>query len=544
MTTTGARLTGPPPTPGSGRPLRAVTSLAVGQLRRGALVVGGVCAGMTALVATQYQQTLAGSAGVASLQSLAENPAIATLFGPPRALDDVGGFTVWRTGTVVAVLVGAWALTAATRVTRGEEDAGRWSLVLSGPVTARDVVARHLGVLLVSQLAVGVAVTLALLLAGTRPGGAVLHGAGIGAVGAFFAALGLLAAQVMPERRSAAAAAGGVLVTCLLLRMVADGVSALSWLSWLTPFGLLERTRSFAGDDATPIPVLGAAVLVICVAAVHTAARRDLGAGLLKLEQDRRPRTALLTSLPAFAVRRTLRPLAVWAAGLVAYFLLIGLLASSLTRFLAENEQFAEMAAQAGFAGLGTVQGYVASLFSLLAVPLGLFATSRIASDADDEEARRLGAVLALPVPRGRWVLVHAAVALAACVVLALAAGIATWVGTVLVGAPLGLGQAVAGVLNVVPVAALGLAAAVLAFGAAPSHVAVTGAIPLVGGYLLLVLADSFGWTALREMSPFAHLASVPVTGPDATATVVMLALAAVGVLAGAWRFRGRDVSG
>ena len=54
------------------------------------------------------------------------NPAIRTLFGEPVALDDPGGFTVWRTGTVLAVLLGAWALLATTRITRGEEDAGRW----------------------------------------------------------------------------------------------------------------------------------------------------------------------------------------------------------------------------------------------------------------------------------------------------------------------------------------------------------------------------------------------------------------------------------
>ena len=44
-----------------------------------------------------------------------------------------------------------------------------------------------------------------------------------------------------------------------------------------------------------------------------------------------------------------------------AAVLLIGLLASSLTEFLAENRQFADMAAQAGFEGLTTVEGYVAS---------------------------------------------------------------------------------------------------------------------------------------------------------------------------------------
>lgn len=93
------------------------------------------------------------------------------------------------------------------------------------------------------------------------------------------------------------------------------------------------------------------------------------------------------------------------------------------------------------------------------------------------------------------------------------------------------------------PVAALGLGAAVLAFGFARNHVALAGAVPLVDGFLLLVLADSFGWTTVREVSPFAHVASVPVTGPDPVSTAVMLVLTVVAVLAGARAFGRRDVT-
>ncbi|MGW4330042.1 hypothetical protein ACWEKR_29635 [Nocardia sp. NPDC004573] len=34
-----------------------------------------------------------------ALRALAENSAVRILFGAPLALDDPGGFTVWRTGT-------------------------------------------------------------------------------------------------------------------------------------------------------------------------------------------------------------------------------------------------------------------------------------------------------------------------------------------------------------------------------------------------------------------------------------------------------------
>ena len=58
------------------------------------------------------------------------------LLGPVSAIDTVGGYTVYK-GFVFLTTIGAiWALLAATRLLRGEEDAGRWQLVLAGSTRA------------------------------------------------------------------------------------------------------------------------------------------------------------------------------------------------------------------------------------------------------------------------------------------------------------------------------------------------------------------------------------------------------------------------
>jgi ABC-2 type transport system permease protein len=84
------------------------------QVRRGTVVVATMTGVLPAFVAAEYRDTFDGAVSAASLEALAENPAIRILFGPPVALDDPGGFTVWRTGTVLAVLVGIWAALVAT----------------------------------------------------------------------------------------------------------------------------------------------------------------------------------------------------------------------------------------------------------------------------------------------------------------------------------------------------------------------------------------------------------------------------------------------
>lgn len=521
-------------------PALVLTTLAAGQIWRGALVVTAVSAGMSALVVATFRGEVLDPT---ALQALARNPAIRTLFGEPVALADPGGFTVWRTGTVVAVLIGVWSMLAATRITRGEEDTGRWSMLLSGRLTLTDAVRRHLYVVAVVPLIVGAAVATAMIAAGAGTTGALLHGTGIAAVGIFFVGVGGAAAQLFPSRSAANGAAAAVLVVGLLVRMVGDGVDALTWLRWLSPFGLLALTRPYDMNSGTPLLLLGFAAVVLLVVGVRLTARRDVGAAILVPSTGRPARTRLLGSVAAFAVRRTLRPLAGWSLGVGAYFLLIGMIARSMTGFLTGNPQFAAMAAQAGFGELGTVEGYAATLFTLLAVPVGVFVAVRFATVAADETSRRLALLYAAPVTRIRALGAEVAAAAGAAFLLTTVAGVATWAGAAAVHAGLGLGAALAGAYNVLPIVVLCLGAAVLALGWAPRTVGVVGVLPAAGGFLWQVIADSMHAPAwVGDLSPFAHLARVPATTPDWPAAAVMAAIAALAVVVGAAGYRRRDL--
>ncbi|MEU4243612.1 hypothetical protein [Actinoplanes sp. NPDC026619] len=522
---------------------RAVTGLAVRQVRWGAAIVAVLAAGMSLLVAATYAETVGSGSGAASLASLAGNPAIRTLFGPPVALDDPGGFAVWRTGTFLAVLLGAWGLLAVTRTTRGAEEAGRWDLLLAGRITLAGAVGRHVAVVAAAMVAAGAAITAALLAAGTDPAGAILHGAGLALLGVFFAGTAGLTAQIFPTRAAGTGAALGVLGASLLLRMVADGMTVLSWLRWFSPFGLVELSRPYEDDRLVPLLVLAVSATAAVVAVPTAARRRDLHGGWLPPGTGRAPRTVLLGSVTGFAVRRMLRPLLGWSAGIGAYFLLIGLTVKSLTGFLTDNPQFADLAGQAGFAGVQTVEGCVATLFALLAIPIGGFAAARIAAASADEEARRPASLYGGPVTRSRFLAGEAAAAAGGAVVLAAVAGLATWSGVTMTGAGLGLTAALAGAVNVLPVVALGLGAAILALGLFPRAVAAVGAIPTVGGFLLLVVTERVSLPGtLLGLSPFTHLAPVPATTPNWAGAIGMSAVAAGLGLIGAAAYRRRDL--
>ncbi|MGV9767576.1 ABC transporter permease [Micromonospora tulbaghiae] len=523
----------------------AVSLLAARGIWRPALVVTGVTVGMSVLVVATYARTFGEGVDASALEALARNPAIRTLFGEPVALDTAGGFTVWRTGTVLAVLVSVWSLLATVRMTRGEEEAGRWGLLLAGRLTPAAVLRRHLAPLTATSAVAGSLLAVALTAAGTPWEGALLHGAGLASAGAFAVAVGAVVVQIHSGRAAAAGSGLAVLGAGLLARMAGDSGPAAAWLRWLPPYGPLALTRPYHENRWAPLLVSLAAVVLLTGTALALCARRDVGAGLLRPPSGRAPRSRLLRSVPAFAMRRALRPLAGWATGIGAYFLLIGVLATSLTGFLAQNPAFADLAARAGFGGLDRVHGYVATLFALLAVPIGGFATARLNAFVAAEVTGRLTLLRAGPVSRARLLAAEVGSASAGAVALALAAGLATWLGTVLVGAGLPLGAALAGTLNVLPLVLLGAGAATLAVGAAPRLVPVLGMLPTAGGFLLTVVTESVrapGW--IGALSPYAHLAAVPDAAPNWTAQGVLVAAAFALAALGGWAYGRRDLAG
>ena len=512
-------------------------------VRRGAVIVLLVAAGMSAMVVGQYRGLAADGFDPGAMRALADSPAIQIMFGEPVALDDPGGFTVWRTGTFLVVLVAVWSALTAVRITRGEEEAGRWNLLLAGRVGLTRLLGLQLAVVVAAAVATGGAVTVAMILAGTATSGAVLYGAALALIGVGAAAWGGLAGQLVGDRRRASVLATAGIGAGLLARMVADSAEALSGLHWVTPFGLLGLVEPFAANLPGPLAVLLLGGLALTAAVAVSSSRRDVGAGVLRARTSHRARLVGLRSLPRFGVRRSTGSVVAWATGIWLYFLVIGLLASSLTVFLADNPLFANLAAQAGFGSLTTVAGYLASLFALLAVPLGLFAAGRVAAGDADEEARRLTVVFAAPVTRRRWLLVEAGTAVASTVVLAAGAGLAAWAGAAAVGADITPAAALGGALNVLPVAWLSLGAALAAYGWLPQATLAVGAVPAVGGFLLQVLAESLSWPAwILNLSPYQHLNAVPYESVNWAGTAGMTLGAAALATIGLIGFHRRDL--
>ena len=523
-------------------PGRAVSLLAVRQLRRGAVVVALICGGTSALVASQYKP-IGDLLDESGLRALADNPAIRILSGPPVALDDPGGFTVWRTGPPVSVLASVWIMLAATRITRGEEDGRRWDLLLAGRLRMADVIVRCLAALVGSATLIGVAVAAGLVAAGTEPTGAVIHAAGITCVALTFATTAMLAAQVMPRRSGATGLTVAALGVGLMLRMIADGSHQLAWLAWATPFGLTARAAPYADNRIVPLIVLGAFPIVLEGAALFAARHRDLGDGIVAVPDSRPPRTRMLHSIGGFALRRTGRTTLGWATGIAAYFLLVGATLAWLLELFQTNPRFAELAATAGLGGHKLVNVFAAALFSMLAVATGLYSAMRLATMVADEKAGRWTLLFAQPISRARLVSTEIMVTVGGVVALHCSAAVALWSGTKITGAPLQFSDSLAGALNSVPAALLAAGAAAVCVGWLPSAAGAIGALPVMAGFLVNVVIQATkppGWVV--NLSPWAHLAAVPDTPPNWAATTIFLLIGAILTGLGVYGYVRRDL--
>lgn len=471
---------------------------------------------------------------------------LAVLLGPISAIDTVGGYTVYKCFVFLTTIGAIWGVLTSTRLLRGEEDAGRWQLVLAGGTSAtRATVATLAGI--GAGVAIVFAGTTALVaLAGRNPdvgfglGESALYGLSIAVAPAVFAAVGAVTSQLGRTRRPASSLGMGVFAVALVVRMIADSGPGTRWLRWCTPFGWIELMRPFTHDDAWPVLAAAATVAVLCTAAVLLAARRDAGSGVLASKDHGALRPFGLRSPAGLAARLELPSLAAWCTGIAAGALALGFIAKMATGAVPQSvsDTLDRFGVQGRF-----VDQYLGVAFLLLASVVALLPASQVAAAVDEEASGRLVHVLARPAERARLFAGRLAFSGAGVAAAGLLAGVAAWAGARSRGIELGLGSMAAAGLNLVPVCLVALGIGAVAVSVAPRAATWTVYAVVVGSLVVDMVAslvDGLQW--LQHVSLFHYMALAPAEDPDPLGLAVTTAAAvALGALATA-RFARRDL--
>ena len=248
------------------------------------------------------------------------NTGLAAINGQAHAIQTVAGYTVWKSFMFLIIVGAVWGLLTGTKLLRGEEDAGRWELLLAGQTTGRRAAAQALAGLGAGLAALWLVTALITVVIGqfARVGiaaaASLFFAAALVTPAAVFLATGALAGQLAATRRQAAGYAGAALGACYALRMAADSDPHLHWLGWTTPLGWAEELQPLTSPRPLVLLPLGGLVAVLCALTVYLAGSRDLGASVLPDRSRAQGHTRLLTGPTGLAVRLA-RPSAVAVRG-------------------------------------------------------------------------------------------------------------------------------------------------------------------------------------------------------------------------------------
>jgi ABC-2 type transport system permease protein len=512
---------------------------------RGTLAVALGLGGLMVAEGLSFETAYPDAASRQALLFWAEDPGVRIISGTGSAVDTIGGFVLWDAGLYLTLIGAAWALTASTRIFRGDEETGRADAVQVGAMRARSVVAVQALVLLAACLVIGAAVGLALVILGAQAEGSWLAGMVVAGYTSVLVMTGALASQVFGTRRRALAVAGAVLLAWILLRMTANSADRRSWLGWFTPAGWFDRSESFDANRWEVLLVAAIATLVVGGAAVLLRGLRDSGAGLIRARTTVRSRAWGLGGTAGFAWRSNLGVLLAWAAGLAAAGLVVGTMLPVVDEFLEEDEGFVDLLAAFGLDIEDVMLGFVAMISTILGLVIAVYAAFRMGATRAEEASERADQLLTRPLARWRWLGAHAVTLGASVVALAAVAALAVWAGAASTGARVTAGDAFSAMANALPAIAVFAGLAVLVFGLLPRLTVPLTATAAAVAYLIEVVGPLLEWPEwVLGVSPFHHLEQVPVDPVDVPAALVLTGIGVLLALGGILAFERRDLVG
>lgn len=512
------------------------------------LLRGGAIAWILALttvsvgVVATFEDRYTTQAELDAFAELEGVPAFEAMLGRLVGLNTLEGGVLSRWG-MFGILAAVWGMFAAVRLLRGAEEAGHLEKLRAGAVTPRGLLSAVVAALLTTHLLLALAIGVTHSAAGMDPATSWALGGAVALLTACFAAASVLASQLVSTRRRAVGIVGTALGLSLVLRLIAAASGSPDWVWWTTPLGWLGFLHEVDGAQLT---VLGAytLLLVVLLAAAFLLARRDLHAGWIGSSDDT-PRRAVrpVRGQASLARRLTVASSRTWAVVLGLLALAFGMLARDFSEAVADMPTMVELADAVGWVAIDTPEGIVAYTFTIIALLLAVFAVGQAVAIREEEASWRIEHLMVRPLSRITWLTTRIVHSLAAVVLLALVAGVGAWAGTALVGTPVSLIDALAAGLNTVSVAWLAFGLAIALVGVVPRLTAPLSYGLVLGFYLIDFVGGMLELPeAVLELSPFAHLASVPVVDVNLAATGVSLAVAAVGIVVGLVAFRRRDL--
>ncbi len=511
-----------------------------------AIVFGGYVASKAVGFVDLYP-TMAARQKIA--ETFSNNVGIELMLGRAPHSATTAAYVAWNTGGIMVVIGAIWGLLLATKYFRGEEDAGRWEILLSGQTTARRAVinvfsglAASLGVFYIILATLFIAISkshgvnfsthASLLFALTVVLGITL-----------FICIGALMSQLMPTRSRAAGVSAVILGICFLIRAMGD-VTTLHWLLPITPLGWVEKLQPLSNSQPLWLIPFVALIIITSILTVFFAGKRDLGDSIIADKATARPRLRLLNSPVGAALRLTRSNSAGWLAGIFMTALLFGLITKSTAQVFSQSKNFEKAISRlAQQSRLSSALAFLGIVFFLEMVLIMAYAASSIAAVRRDEADGYVDNFLVRPVSRIRWLSGRLLLIGGVIVGAGLLTMIALWVGLASEHMNISLHTLVLASINALVPAMLTLSVGVLAFGFRPRLTSFMAYGVLAWSFLVETVSSGLNFNHwIVDTSILHQIALAPAANPQWKTDGIVVAIAVVLCLIGALRFVRRDL--
>ena len=479
--------------------------------------------------------------------SISSNPSLRALYGPLYDTHSLGALTAWRALGFGGLLIGIMAMLLITRHTRAEEESGRLELLGSGAVGRNAPLTAALYLATTACFAIGLLAAVVMIVLGEDWAGALAFGACLFGVGVAIAGTQAVAVQLTETGRAANGIGALILGIAYLLRTVGDAAGnsgGAGWVAWLSPFGWIERVHPCAGNRWWVIGLTLAAGVVAAAVGYRLQGARDLGSGLRSQRPGRPAAGRGLRGVFGLGRRLQQPSLLGWAAGLLAFGIVMGTLAKGVNQLVSDNKQVEDVITRYGGVK-GLTDSYLATIVSFLGMAAAFYAVQAVLRLRGEETSGRAEPVLSASTSRLAWAGSHLLYPAVGSALVMACAGLGIGIGA---GWALGdfwgwVGRMLRAGLVTTPALWIIAAVGVALFGLLPKW---SAAVYGVFGVLVFIsylgpAINASQW--LLDLTPFTHIPRIPGGVFHWTPLAWMTGIAAVLAAAGLAGLRRRDMS-
>lgn len=301
--------------------------------------------GLFIAVASKFTTLYGSKSALNSIISTLKTPAMVSLFGTmPAGVSTSADVFAAEMTVFMTIMMVIMNYSFVIKNLRNEEDSGILEMIRAHPVGKLANLGATTIEIIILNLGIGILYSLGLMFAnldGTDTNGNFLLGIGLGVAGIMFASLAALLSQLVDNARTATILSYTIFGLMYLARMMTD-VSHPK-LTWLIPFGWVEKFSTYQTNDWLPILLMMILSIIFWVVTILINLNRDLGAGIIATHSGRAHASIFLNNTISLFWRLHRTSIIIWTIGIFILGFAYGSIFNNIGDILKTNPTMSQL---------------------------------------------------------------------------------------------------------------------------------------------------------------------------------------------------------